>query len=44
MFVLEQTLAGAYHIAELRHQAERDALAREAAPRRHLALSRRRAR
>ncbi|HUR52001.1 MAG TPA: hypothetical protein VMZ11_07750 [Mycobacteriales bacterium] len=32
MFALDQTLAGGYHVADLRAQARRDALARTAAP------------
>jgi hypothetical protein len=32
MYALDQTLASAYHTAELRAQARRDALARAAAP------------
>ena len=32
MFALDQALAGDYHVADLRAQARRDALARKAAP------------
>jgi hypothetical protein len=32
MFALDQTLAGDYHVADLRAEARKDALARAAAP------------
>ena len=44
MIALDQTLAGGYHVADLRAQARRDALARQAAPSTLRQLARRLAR
>ncbi|HUR14431.1 MAG TPA: hypothetical protein VM097_08045 [Mycobacteriales bacterium] len=44
MFALDQSLAGGYHAEQLRAQARRDALARQASPHPLRALVRRLAR
>ena len=41
MFALDQSLAGSYHVADLRAQARRDARARRVAPSPLRALARR---